>query len=223
VNQSRGERIAELEADNRRLRLLLEQRDTPGELRHRLRSTVGFLRSVIRRSAETERSRTEYAAHLEDRLDAIVRAQAASDEHGFVDLHSLLADEFLHYSEQEGDRLSLAGQAIHLTPKAGQIFALAVHELVVNAVEHGALGSGEGRVAISWNVSDVPRQLLTFTWDETGLGHSGAAKPGFGTQVLTEVLPYELGAETSITADSNGLQRVIRIPLVSQVGHVSAP
>ena len=91
-------RIAELEVDNRRLRRLLDQRNAPGELRHRLRNTVAMLRTIIRRSAETERDLEAYVGHLEDRLDTLVRAQAAADEHGSVELHKLLSDELAHGS-----------------------------------------------------------------------------------------------------------------------------
>ena len=37
-------RMADPEADNRRLRHLLEQRDAPDELRHRMRGTLAVLR-----------------------------------------------------------------------------------------------------------------------------------------------------------------------------------
>ena len=56
------DRIAELEADNRRLRRLLDQRDAPGELRHRLNSTLAMLRVIIRKSAETNRDLHAYAS-----------------------------------------------------------------------------------------------------------------------------------------------------------------
>ena len=84
------DRIAELEADNRRLRRLLDQRDAPGELRHRLNSTLAMLRVIIRKSAETKRDLHAYASHLEDRVDAMARAQAAADSHGSVELHNIL-------------------------------------------------------------------------------------------------------------------------------------
>jgi len=72
-DKTEATRIAELEADNRRLRQLPDQRNAPGELRHRLRSTVAVLRTIIRRSAQTERDSEAYLGHLEDRLDALAR------------------------------------------------------------------------------------------------------------------------------------------------------
>jgi len=67
-------RMAELEADNHRLRRLLEQSGMPSELRHRSRNNLSLFRAIIRRSAEFKHELNTYVAHLEDRLDAVARA-----------------------------------------------------------------------------------------------------------------------------------------------------
>lgn len=223
LDGSEAARIAELEADNKRLRRLLDQRDAPGELRHRLRTTVAMLRIIIRKSAHTPRTIDDYVGHLEDRLDALARAQGAADEHGSVALHMLLADELLYCGATEGERATLDGPDVELEPRAGRVFALAVHELAVNAVEHGALGTGDGRVDVQWRVAaDVLGPILTFTWRERGrVDPSRLAFQGFGTEVLTQVLSYELKAETDLDMAPHGLRCTIRFPLVERVGRLA--
>lgn len=217
-----ADRIAGLEEDNRRLRRLLDGRDAPGELRHRLRSTLALLRAIIRRSAENDRDKLDYAAHLEDRLDAIVRAQALADQHGEVDLRTLLADELFHYDASEGEKLLLSGPNVRLQPRAGQLLALAFHELAVNAVEHGVLGVGKGRIEVSWRVADSDGgQLLSLTWTEHGsAGGAQPARRGFGTEVLTRMLAYDLKAETRLDFESRRLRFTLVLPLPQQVGRV---
>uniref|UniRef100_E6VKH8 histidine kinase n=1 Tax=Rhodopseudomonas palustris (strain DX-1) TaxID=652103 RepID=E6VKH8_RHOPX len=212
-------RIAELEADNRRLRCLLDKRDAPGELRHRFRSTMAMLRTIVRKSAGTQRDLDSYVGHLEDRLDALMRAQAIADEQGAIDLHKLLADELLHYQARDGDRTTIAGPDLHLQPRAGQVVALAVHELAVNAVEHGALGNG-GTIDITWSVDgEGSDSILTFIWKETDTAIAGApSHNGFGTEVLTRTLVYELRAETDLAFESDGLRCTIRFPLSGRIG-----
>ena len=218
-------RIAELEADNRRLRRLLDQRDAPGELRHRLRSTMAMLRTIIRKSAGARRDLDSYVGHLEDRLDALMRAQAVADEQGAIDFHKLLADELLHYQVRDGERATFAGPDLHLQARAGQVLALAVHELAVNAVEHGALG-GNGSIAISWTVDgdgDGTAPLLTFVWKETDT--TAVPQPshnGFGTEVLTRTLGYELKAETDLAFEPDGFRCTIRFPLSERIGRRGA-
>src|SRR4051812_15807915 len=122
-----GSRLAELEADNQRLRRLLDQKGAPSELRHRLRNALAILRVIVRQSAETNREISDYVAHLEDRIDSLARAQNAIDRYGGIDLHTLLAEELLFYDVSEGERLLLSGPCLELQPRAGQVFALAVH------------------------------------------------------------------------------------------------
>ena len=215
-------RIDELEVDNRRLRRLLDQRDAPGELRHRLRNTVAMLRTIIRKSARTERDFDTYVGHLEDRLDALTRAHAAADERGWVELHDLLADELLYYGASDGERAILSGPAIDLQPRAGQVLGLAIHELAVNAVEHGALGTSVGRVEVKWELSGVQQEpWLTLDWREiSSATPPGPSREGFGTEVLTRTLAYELKAETNVTYDPEGLRCTIRFPFPERIGRV---
>ena len=210
---------ADLEAVNRRLRGLLDQADAPGELRHRLRSTLAMLRVIIRKSAETKRDVESYAAHLEDRLDAVARAQTAADENGAVELHGLLADELLHYGAREGERITLTGPGVYLRPRAGQVLALAIHELAVNAVEHGALNEATGWLTVKWNIQlEASQPVLSFVWKEHGLVLASEPRhEGFGTEVLTHTIAYELKATTILTFEPDGLRCAIQFPLTDRV------
>lgn len=214
-------RIEELQANNRRLQRLLDQRDAPGELRHRLRSTTALLSAIIRRSAETKRDLPSYAAHLEDRLDAIVRAQGRADQYGEVDLRTLVADELLKHGVLEGDRLKLAGPEIALAPRIGQVFSLAIHELAINAVEHGRLGAPDADIEVTWNVVNKGAETsMQLTWAESGSIHGEPSHRGFGTDVLTRMLPYELNADAHFSFGAEELRYAIDILDLSGVGRV---
>lgn len=215
-------RVAELEADNARLRRLLDMRDAPGELRHRLHSTTALMRSIIRKSARTRCDLDDYVAHLEDRLDAVMRAQTTADLRGNFELRRALTDELNHYAAEEGEGVRLSGPPVYLKPRAGQVFALAIHELAVNSVEHGVLGDAAGRLDVSWTVtSDDADKLLTFIWKETGdTAPDPAGRDGFGTEFLTQALAYELKATTTLAFEPDGLTCTIRFALTERVGEV---
>lgn len=210
-------RIAELEADNRRLRRLLDKRDAPGELRHRLRSTMAMLRAIIRASSG-HRSKDAYIAHLEDRLSALMRALAIADEQGSINLFKLLVDELLHYRAQDGERVRLSGPDLLLLPRAGLVLALAIHELAVNAVEHGALGDG-GRLAVAWHITESePFPVLTLVWkEEQSEQVAEPSRTGFGTELLTRMINFELKAETELAYEPDGLRCTIHVPLSDRV------
>ncbi|MEL6060063.1 HWE histidine kinase domain-containing protein [Methylobacterium sp. DCY52] len=213
-----------LEADNARLRHLLDARGMPDGLRHSLRDTMAMLRAVLRLSADTAESVESYATHLEGRLDAIARARIGLDISGEINLHSLISDELMVHLIREGDQAELAGPTIRLRPKAGQVMALAVHELCSNAIEHGAFGLSEGKVEVIWAVDDRSTGQpgdLTLIWKETG-GKDVArpARQGFGMQVLNDMLRYELNARIDLAFETDGLRCTMRLPLVPRIGRV---
>lgn len=97
--------------------------------------------------------------------------------------------------------------------------SIAIHELAVNAIEHGPLGIGGGRLNLVWRVSPDPVGSLDFVWRES---HGAPlARPdfrGFGTEVLTRMLPYELEADAHLTFESDGVQFRALIPLSESTG-----
>jgi two-component sensor histidine kinase len=221
--------IAELQAelhtlrlDNLRLRRLLDGRDVRTELRHRQRNSLAMLRMLVRSSVGTGNDLENYVSHLEARLDAVGRVQAAIDYFGEPDLAGLIAGELLAYTVGEGDRATLDGPPVRLQPHAAQVLALSVHELAVNAVEHGVLLRPGGRVAVRWEVTgEGPEPGLAITWKETGFTELAAPdRRGFGSEILTETLRYELKAVTGLNFEPDGLCCTIRFPLPARVGRV---
>jgi two-component sensor histidine kinase len=213
---------AALRADNARLRRLLDEAGVPDGLRHGLRDTLAMLRAIVRRSADTAEDVEGYAAHLEGRLDAIGRARVAADAFGEVDLHALVADELMAHVVREGERASLAGPCVKLRPKAGQVLALAVHELVTNAIEHGTLGEGRGRVDVSWRVETGGAEpVVALVWKEAGgAGLAAPVRRGFGTAVLEGMLAHELDACAALAYEPDGLRCTVRIPIPARVGRL---
>lgn len=220
----RDARVDALEADNARLRRLLDASGASDGLRHGLRDTLAMLRAVLRLSADTAESVEGYATHLEGRLDAIARARISLDMSGGISLHSLISDELMVHLIREGDQADLAGPAVRLRPKAGQVMALAVHELCSNAVEHGVFGLSEGKVNVVWSIDtgDTMRPGdLVLTWKETG--GTDVALPtrrGFGMQVLNDMLRYELNASVDLAFEPDGLRCTMRLPLVPRIGRI---
>ncbi len=135
-------------------------------------------------------------------------------------LHDLLSDELLRYAAREGDQVRLSGPDVLLLPKPAQVLSLAVHELAVNALEHGALRSQAGRIHVDWSIDGEPQgPILTLAWKETGpLPLSDDRMEGFGLKVLTETLPYETGAGTRVEFEPDGLVFTMNLPLTDKIG-----
>lgn len=203
-----------------RQRLLLS------ELQHRVRNTLGVVRSIARRSAESSSTVEEYASHLDGRLNAFARTQAlvTRDPEGGVDLEYLVVEELLAYDAREGEQMRVSGPKVRFRPKAAETFALAIHELATNALKYGALSQPSGRIEVSWRIdeSTEPAQLM-FEWREQG-GPKVPPPPrkGFGTELIERTLAFELKGRTTMAFNSGGLQCTISIPLSKGSFHTPA-
>ena len=200
-----------------RQRLLL------GELQHRVRNTLGVVRSIARRSAETSVNVEEYASHLDGRLNAFARTQGlvTRDPEGGVDLEYLVVEELLGYNAREGEQLRIAGPPVRLQPKPAETFALAIHELATNAIKYGALSQPSGRLDVSWHFTDGadPTQLL-FEWRERGGPPIAPPKrKGFGSELLERTLAFEFKGKTTLAFNPSGLHCTIAIPMNRRVVH----
>ena len=200
-----------------RQRLLL------AELQHRVRNTLGVVRSIARRSAETSSTVEEYASHLDGRLNAFARTQGlvTRDPEGGVDLEFLVVEELLAYNDREGEQMRVAGPMVRFQAKAAETFALAIHELATNALKYGALSRPDGRVEITWRLEkDRDPAMFLFQWRERG---GPPVKPpprkGFGTELLERTLAFELKGDTALAFDPAGLECSIAIPLSKRTFH----
>jgi two-component system CheB/CheR fusion protein len=193
------------------------QRILLAELQHRVRNTLGVVRSIARRSAQSSASVADYAMHLDGRLSAFARTQAAvtRDPEAGVDLEFLVAEELLAHRAQEGKQVQISGPAIGLQPKAAETFALAIHELATNAVKYGALSLPAGHVDVSWRIKTaggVP--TLAFDWREAdGPPAQEPKRRGFGIEMLERMLTYELKANVTLSFEREGLSCSILVPV----------
>jgi two-component system CheB/CheR fusion protein len=198
-----------------RQRLLL------AELQHRVRNTLGVVRSIARRTAQTSSTIEEFGAHLDGRLNAFARTQAlvTRDPTGGVDLEYLVAEELMAYNARDGEQVRISGPVIRLQPKSAESFALAAHELATNAVKYGALSQPSGRVEIDWRIEEPGNApQLIFEWREAGGPPVRAPqRSGFGTEMLERTLAFEFKARTSLRFDPSGLHCTITFPLTKRV------
>lgn len=204
--------VEELRALQRRQELLV------AELQHRVRNLLAMIRSIGQRTATNAVSVEDYAQHLEGRISALARTQALlTREIGRgVDLQNLVLDELEAQAALPG-RYKVKGQDVSLPPKAAEVLTLAIHELATNAVKYGALAQGQGRIEIEWTLEQDGEggwPWLCFTWAEFGVTmEDGPRREGFGTELITGRVPYELKGEGRMDFRETGVAATIRFPL----------
>ena len=162
------------------------------------------------------------AVLLGGRLDAFARVQAAvtrNPDQG-VNFASLVADELLAHGLKDGETVSIDGPEIRLKPRAAESMSLAVHELATNAIKHGDAGRNGGRISVSWKINgdDGADKKLEFQWVEKNTnGKSKPSRKGFGYELLTRSLPYDLEGSTKLELGPGGVRFNLEAPVDSLI------
>jgi len=92
---------------------------------------------------------------------------------------------------------------------------MVLHELATNAAKYGAL-STNGAVSVTWQkpVADNGGTTLTVVWQEfDGPPVKPPRQSGFGTSLIRDLIPHELGGRVELMFESNGVICRIDIPL----------
>jgi two-component sensor histidine kinase len=185
-------------------------------LHHRIRNTLAVIRSIARRTAENSDTVEDYRSHFDGRLAAFARTQSHIMRTGAdgVDLEGLLADELL--ANQVGARASYSGPEVRLPPRLADQLGIALHELTDNAVQYGAFAREDGGLRVRWWIAgDAPQRVLHLQWRED-VPDGGIVAPeseGFGLELLTRSLHYEVDAQVALEFTDSGLACSIRVPL----------
>lgn len=200
-----------------------QRRSEMTELQHRVRNVLALVRSIIRRSSDAAESLEEFASHLEARISAVARTQAALifDGRTGPELEDLVRAELIANAVRES-QFEITGPPLRLATRAAETMALTLHELTTNALKFGALAAPEGHIAVSWSIEDAAGKLR-WRWIESGVHVVQVAqRRGFGRELIERVLPYELGATTIFTIAPGGVQCEIDLPLNERTTAVSA-
>jgi two-component sensor histidine kinase len=103
-----------------------------------------------------------------------------------------------------------------LRPEATQALGLALHELATNAAKYGALAVPDGQIDISWTIgTEGTDDVFKLAWNEQSLRQQPVelSRQGFGSTVLTRVVPETLSGESHYGTGKEGIFWKIEAPL----------
>lgn len=183
-----------------------------GELNHRVKNTLAVVQGLAGQSFRSVPGAGPAQAIFEARLQALAAAHSL-----LTDAHwgsTLLADIVRRSAEATtGDgitRFMLAGPDIALSPQTAVSLAMIVHELCTNALKYGALANDEGRIAITWSITDDPERQLSLRWQESGGPPiTSATASGFGTRLIRRGLSNDGTGKVEMDFAPEGLGCVI--------------
>jgi len=128
-----------------------------------------------------------------------------------VSLADLIRSELAPYATV--GNTTLEGPTALLTAEATQPVAMVLHELATNAAKYGALSMPEGQVWVRWSMKPGAEQTLLIDWRETG--GPKVVEPssrGYGSDLIRELVEYELGGNITLAFAADGVWCTFAIP-----------
>jgi two-component sensor histidine kinase/PAS domain-containing protein len=185
-------------------RSLETERLRDAELGHRLKNLMAMVQAVA--------TQTLKGADIEDRRAAFTgRLSAMANAHDILlnrtwssaPLRDTVEMALVPHAAE--DRIVLDGPDVELDGKQALAMSLAVHELATNSTKYGALRNDDGTVSISWSI-DRETDMFRWRWQEAG-GPPVVVptSKGFGSRLISRVLPHEFGGTVSIEYPAHGV------------------
>jgi PAS domain S-box-containing protein len=185
------------------------------ELDHRVKNVLACVAAVAQRSRECSRSADEFLDVLNGRINSLAKTHALLSRSHWqgVGLNELVHGELAFCANDV--RLVVEGPQVELAAEATQPIAMVLHELATNASKYGALSNSDGRVLVRWRrqPNGGSGGNLVLEWRETG-GPQVAppSETGYGTSVIRDLIPYELGGVVDFVLATEGARCRLEIP-----------
>ncbi|SRR6266566_5230201 len=193
------------------------------ELQHRTRNLIGVVGTIADNTMRTSKTFDDFKASYHDRLEALGRAQGLlfrKKGGGRVTFDELINAELAAQSIRVGENgsVTLDGpKGVRLRSGTVQTLAMVLHELVSNAVKHGALKQPNGHLVVQWRLETTGegrKPWLHLDWKESGVEMQTLPHgTGQGRELIEQALPYQFDAQTTFVLEADGVHCTISLPV----------
>ena len=188
------------------------------EMHHRIKNNLQNVAMLLRlqMSGDQEVSAQEVLHDSVNRILSIAAVHEVLSERGFrlVDLKDVLTrlSGAVAHNMRRPDievEVLVEGDEVALPSQAATSLALAVNELVQNALEHAFAGRTHGRVRVSLQRA---ADELTVTVQDDGIGLAEDSPRHLGLELVETLICEDLSGTWSLSGH-NGTEATIRVPL----------
>lgn len=191
------------------------------EVSHRSKNLLAVIQSIATQTSQHSDSLESYVQKFRGRVFSLSRSQDLITDSGWRGAHvrELLEQQVGSYVNGRIELIRFTGDNALLSPNAAMHLGLAFHELVINAVTHGAILRGDAVTVTSAVGLDDTGKHLTITWEERPKGSGRhavtpvAPASRFGRAILERVVPTSVGGTAEYRLGPSGVRYQIRFPI----------
>jgi two-component sensor histidine kinase len=183
------------------------------ELHHRMKNMLAMVTSIIRQSMRSTDSMEEAEKAIAARLMAMGKAHDLLLEVDWksAELSDVIKGAILQHST-DARRIRINGPDIRIASTAILPLTLMLNELCTNAAKYGALSNDDGYVELNWDRDPVEKRTA-FKWLEAkGPPVLPAKSRSFGSRLLEEALPRQLGGRGQLVFHPSGAEFQCIVP-----------
>jgi two-component sensor histidine kinase len=181
------------------------------ELAHRAKNQLAVVKGMALQTARKSTTIDEFITGFDKRIEGLSQSQDLLLRQNWrgATMRDLVRAHIELFGV--GDRVQIEGPDVFLDTTAVQNLGFALHELVTNALKHGALSAKEGTVLLRWWATN--EGAVQLEWKEKGAqGTPNLARSGFGSRVIRELVPGALQTSAELEFLEGGVRWCIVIP-----------
>ena len=182
------------------------------ELHHRVNNSLAMIQGIANITARTATDFAGFRNSFSDRIQCLSRISTllVSKSWAQTPMAELVTAALASDTAGLRDRVDISGDDVELRSEVALALGMALHELLSNAEQHGALSTENGKVFLNWRVADSEGRKLRIEWREQG-GPAVASpqRTGVGQYLMKSVLTRQFGGDIDIAFDPEGVRATI--------------
>ena len=187
------------------------------EVSHRSKNLLAIIQSIATQTGRYSNSIEVFLDRFRGRLQSLSSSQdlvTSSNWRGAM-LRELVDGQITRFRGEADNSVEFAGEDVYLNPNAALHIGLALHELVVNSMSHGALAHPHGQVTLTSRIDhkdngNAPSLILT--WSERTDARELRDAKRFGSVALERVVPHSLDGTAAFHLADDRLDYRLEVP-----------
>ena len=188
------------------------------EVSHRSKNLLAIIQSIATQTGRNASGVDSFLDRFRGRLHSLASSQdlvTSSNWRGAM-LSELVEGQVGRFREEGDGSVRFEGVDVHLNPNAALHIGLALHELVVNSMSHGALARPRGQALLTAafaarETDGVPPPLI-LTWSEPA-GKAGLPeRRDFASVALERVVPLSLDGSARFDVGEGRFDYRLEVP-----------
>ena len=188
------------------------------EVSHRSKNLLAIIQSIATQTGRNASGIDSFLDRFRGRLHSLSSSQdlvTSSNWRGAM-LSELIEDQVGRFREQDDDSVRFEGVDVHLNPNAALHIGLALHELVVNSMSHGALAQPGGHVLLAATLAQLDggeeKPALILTWSEPTDAGDLPQRKDFASVALQRVVPLSLNGAARFNVSHERFDYRLEVP-----------